>query len=481
MTKDASGSGRADGGPRDLSHELWTIGRVIGDSQQLPNSEFWRACEDGSPVALVIPQAVVHVPGGAKYRTDVHLDWTSDAGPELTAASPPATTPVGAGPERGYLTRQHMWTARGRLGPVSVCSAPEGSREIRDRGLAARNTDLAQGAVRLRPSFVRARSRPTSELSPTSIDGVIAVPSEFMYSQTSTETRHDAFGSSSSQHRDTSVFQVHGGKTEVRLQRRGDERIRVHVMSDSPARLRAAWSQLRIALSVAADYNAKWLCWRTQIPGRQLAVLAGPPIDQRGVYQLPPIMSVLGSSALENFLRAACDAIDVNPDVETALRMLETGRLARRPLTQGTLLVAAIILEHTAKAACDAMGLSPGGTPLPEQVVRAVMGTLDSISCDKDVRRRVIGSLRGLGARSGKDTLTAIHKAAPTVLSKAEIDAWKQIRHPLAHAEFNQTGSDALEAFQRVANATHRLVLRAVGYVGPYADHEPLDPDVRSI
>lgn len=481
MAKDAPRPGSADRRRRDLSHELWTLGLAIGDTQPLAKSELWRACADGSPVALVVPRALVRVPGGAKYRTDVHLDWAPDVGPELVAATPPVTTRVAAGPEREDLTRRNMWTARGRLGPVTVCSAPEGSLEIRDRAIVSRAADLAQGALRLRPSFVRARGRSLSALSPTSIDGVIAVPAQFRYSQTSTETRHDAFGSSSRRSLDTSVFRVHGGKTEVRLQQRGDERIRVHVRSDSPARLRAAWSQLRIALSVAADYNAKWSCWRVEIPGRQLAVLAGPPTDQRGVYRLPPIMSLLGPSALENFLRAACDAMDASPDIETALRVLETGRLARRPLTQGTLLVAAVVLEHTAKVACDAMGLSPGGTPLPAEVVSAVVGALDVIACEDGVRRRIAGMLCASGTRRGKDTLTAIHKEAPTLLSVAEIAAWDRIRHRLAHANFDQTDGDALDAFQRVANATHRLALRAVGYVGPYADHEPSGPGVRSI
>lgn len=481
MAKDTSGSGSADGRPRDLSHELWTIGRAIGDAQPLTSSELWRACETGSPVALVVPQALVYVPGGAKYRTDIHLDWTPAAGPELTGACPPASTPIGAAPERGYLTRRDKWTARGRLGHVSFCSAPESFPAAHFRGISSHNRDLAQGSLRLRPSVLRARARATAQHSPTSIAGVIAVPTEFTYSATSVETRRDAFGSSSSEHLDSAEFDMHGDRTNVRLKRLSDDRLRVYLSSDSPARLQAAWSQLRIALSVAADYNAKWLCWRTQIPGRQLAVLAGPPIDQRGVYRLAPIMSVLESSALANFLRSACDAIDVNPGVETALRVLETGRLARRPLTQGTLLVAAIVLEHTARFTCDAMGLSPSGTPVPKDVVCAVLEALDRIACDHGVRRRVTGMLRASGTRRGKDTLTAIHKAAPTVLSVAEIAAWDRIRNRLAHANFDQTDGDALDAFQRVANATHRLALRAVGYVGPYADHEPSDPAVRRI
>lgn len=463
-----AGSAPSPDQPPDPSHDgtakFLQFTRGLGANEGLERMDLWPAVEDATPVGITISGGRVSVPGGARYSTDLHIQWTPEAGVEIRAAAPAAAIHVAMEAPNGFLRRRDMWTAAGRMGRAAISSSPDAAPDVRYAGAMTSRPDLGDGALRLRPKILWARERRSLRLSQTAIEGVIAVPSGFMFSSTSNRSHKDAFGSGSSTKLDASEVTLGDGHTRLVLQERGAERMRVRVTSNSRATLRSTWSHLRIALSIAADFNAQWLCWRESVAGRTSVALAGPQSDHAPTLRLPPISTSSGLRAFDRFLTRACDAMAARPDLADAFSLLETGRLARRPLTQGTVLVAAIILENMAKTACTLLGIVPRAASLPREVVEALLPAIEAIPCEDRVKKRIRGMLGSAGSLRGTDWLHALHGADPALISREDIKAWKDSRDRLAHADFGQDTSAALAALQRVIEATHRLVLRIVGY-----------------
>ena len=81
---------------------------------------------------------------------------------------------------------------------------------------------------------------------------------------------------------------------------------------------------------------------------------------------------------------------------------------------------------------------------------------------------RLLGLLQGRGA-SATDRLFELARLG--VASSEEVEAWKELRHTIAHGTLPAMGQDLVDKVHRVRTLFSRLVFTAVGYEGLYLDY----------
>lgn len=180
-------------------------------------------------------------------------------------------------------------------------------------------------------------------------------------------------------------------------------------------------------------------------------------------FALPP----LPEDEKDSYWRLASRLVDRPDETDSNLRLWidVTATAAAWPLESRGLVTA---------IAVDAMSdlLLPGFAPklagysmADEERARQV---IEAAALPDRLARRLLGLLQGRGA-SATDRLFELARLG--VATREEVEAWKGLRHPIAHGTLPAMGQELVDKVHRVRTLFSRLLFTAVGYDGPYRDY----------
>lgn len=180
-------------------------------------------------------------------------------------------------------------------------------------------------------------------------------------------------------------------------------------------------------------------------------------------FALPP----LPEDETESYWRLVSSLVDRPEDLDRSLRLWidATATAAAWPL-ESRGLVTAIAIEAMTELLLPGFVPERAGYSMEDEERARLIIT--GAGLPDRLERRLLGLLQGRGA-TATDRLFELARRG--VASSEEIEAWKDLRHTIAHGTLPAMGQDLVDKVHRVRTLFSRLVFTAVGYEGPYLDY----------
>jgi hypothetical protein len=191
--------------------------------------------------------------------------------------------------------------------------------------------------------------------------------------------------------------------------------------------------------------------------------LRGDRYEPRPRFALPP----LPEDEANSYWRLVSSLVDRPEEMDSSLRLWidVTTTAAAWPL-ESRGLITTIAIEAMSDLLLPGFAPELAGYSLADE--ERARRVIEEAEMPDRLARRLLGLLQGRGA-SATDRLFELSRLG--VASREEVEAWKGLRHPIAHGTLPAMGQDLVDGVHRVRTLFSRLVFTAVGYEGPYRDH----------
>lgn len=431
----------------------------------------WHAAEGGEEVELVLAPLEIVPPAAEAVSTSGLLRWSLERGIDLVVLDPMSLhlPPISERPGSS-LAASDVFSIRGNLphGIQVISQSLIPSRAKNDSWLPKTERTSGGEVLRFEPSSVEFTQATIPKYPGATRTGILGCPADLPLHLPEKIETSGVFETGAATDHKCAEGKLSGGY-EFRLRRRSGRFIDCNVTGpDSPAFLDAC-RHVASAAGIAAGSVCSWRSYHEECQNRSRVVFTGAQ-HAPGLRFQPFVWNVPDEDFAE-FLRLYSEAAS-DKTLEEGLSLVSLCWLPQGTVLEVVGLVACSVLEGLLGAFHDRLPTDAKAEPIPEFELKTLKDALAKEPMrGLRVSERVAGFLKNINQVRAADVLYAIHRTLPTLVSERQIQAWKDVRNPLAHGRYDLEDPEMYLKVALVHNVINKVVFALVKYQGLFRDY----------
>ena len=288
-----------------------------------------------------------------------------------------------------------------------------------------------------------------------------------------TITRESAYGGESSSRLIVATGPLSEGY-HFFLRRMSDRHIQCRITGPDDGRVQVMADNCALALGLATGAHCRWVSWREEMQ-QKVSIVLGEPLFEPGV-RFPMMRRDVDQKDFMKFVRLVSETLSAQASLRDSLSLPELAWPPKGTYLDIIALLSAAVTEALLRSFCTALPGTSSVKPFDEGQLTSFKALLNQQPIVGHVLTprvtRMLDSLRNVRPT---DVLHAVQAAKPRLFLDDEIEAWKTLRNPAAHGNFDNTDPDFLRKVGLIFNVINKIVMCAVGYEGQFVDYSTME------